>query len=158
MTDTAPHTDTAPQCGDTISIDGAYIVCELDAGHPTDEPHAGDLELDDARRCSIAWEHKPTIVEGAVDAQGCRCTELAPQTLAQPAEWEQADDCPVHPIEPLTYDDALLEIEEPPEAAYRRAADTYADAVEQQAEDAIQLHHSTRADIARHARWHEQQP
>jgi hypothetical protein len=28
----------------------------------------------------------------------CRCIEIAPATLAQPAEWEQADDCPIHPL------------------------------------------------------------
>jgi hypothetical protein len=43
----------------------------------------------------------PGAVE-AVDDRGhgddtCRCVEITPATLQQPAEWEQADDCPVHP-------------------------------------------------------------
>lgn len=28
----------------------------------------------------------------------CRCTMLSPQTHIEPAEWEQAADCPVHPL------------------------------------------------------------
>lgn len=37
-------------------------------------------------------EH-PTVDEGA-----CRCTMLTAQTPWEPADWEQADDCPVHPL------------------------------------------------------------
>jgi len=28
----------------------------------------------------------------------CRCTMISEQTLEEPSDWEQADDCPVHPL------------------------------------------------------------
>lgn len=34
----------------------------------------------------------------ARDEIACRCTQLTGQTPWEPAAWEQADDCPVHPL------------------------------------------------------------
>lgn len=45
------------------------------------------------------------------DEQRCLCTQLASATPWEPAEWEQADDCPVHPLAALPAPDALSEVE-----------------------------------------------
>lgn len=62
--------------------------------HPTDEPTMP------AATCSVCGQQLRISYIGTIQPEQppiCTCTLIRSQTHIEPAEWEQADDCPVHP-------------------------------------------------------------
>lgn len=59
--------------------------------HPNDEPTMP------AATCSVCSQQLTVRYVGTIKPPICTCTLIRSQTHIEPAEWEQSDDCPVHP-------------------------------------------------------------
>lgn len=66
-----------------------WVVIVLD----DDDPRLSGKIGADGYLAAVPPSEHPTVDEAA-----CRCTMLTAQTPWEPADWEQADDCPVHPL------------------------------------------------------------
>jgi len=61
-------------------------------GNPNMFTHAGNCVV------SMSRMNTPPSPPTATPTDQCRCTMISEQTLEEPSDWEQADDCPVHPL------------------------------------------------------------